>query len=348
MSRPAQPFLLSIALLLLLLPPVTAATLLTTLHARLDALTAHTRHIQTCASYRQTSLAAVSNSIARTRACTPPITCASLPPLLATQRHLAALVCPWRPPFFAHIHTHLSRLNARLASAIRKNARLPPPAYALKVVDPPLQTRSVLILAHGLGRTPADLEHYISLHRAQLPHTRFILPQANNHTVSAIPGPARPSWFDILSLRMDGPQATAQIIAAARNMANIAEIQHVVHGVPYSKIVIAGLSQGGALALTAYLRHPFASCISISGFLPIAHTYPAALHDGSRTSPGLLFHGDADKLVPVLAGRMTADAMLGFGRNVSYVEFEGDEHLVPDSFDVVVQKMVGLLRETFD
>jgi len=175
--------------------------------------------------------------------------------------------------------------------------------------------------------------------------TRFIAPQALNGTVELFPGPDRPSWFPLLPL--DQPEAEEEVIEAATNVANIADIQHFVHGIPYDRIAVVGNSQGGGLALTSYLRFPFAGCVVVGGYLPIRTTYPAALSSEGADAPVLFYHGSNDEVIPVRFGRLSAEIVRGLGRNVTYLEFE-DSHTLVASFEFTIERTALFLGDVLD
>jgi phospholipase/carboxylesterase len=87
--------------------------------------------------------------------------------------------------------------------------------------------------------------------------------------------------------------------------------REVGRGVPESRIVLAGFSQGGAIALHAGLRHPrrLAGIVALSTFLPQRESFAAELAPAMRDAPILLVHGDQDPIVPLALGELTRDAL---------------------------------------
>jgi len=102
----------------------------------------------------------------------------------------------------------------------------------------------------------------------------------------------------------------------------------VASGIPRRRIVVAGFSQGGALALHFALRHaePLAGCIALSSWLPLRESYPAQLGLGARKLPLLLAHGDADLVVPLAWGQLGHDRLRECGLDVRTVTAGGVGH----------------------
>lgn len=272
--------------------------------------------------------------------------CARLSPLEFYLGKITAFNCPAHQRD-ADVDSLADRVSG-LAESIREDVGLAAPAYDLRVTEPIRgPASSVLILLHGFGGMATDWDAPIALMRAKgFSRTRFIAPQAPEGVLEAL-NSTGPSWFDIPSRSIDGPQATEQIIAAARNIANIIEVQHRVHGVAYEKIAVMGFSQGAALTLTVYLRHRVAAAVALSGFVPIVDTYPAGLSLESAAAPVLLFHGDRDVIVPVEAARLSEIALMAFGRDVVYTEFEREEHGLRGTFDYVAERAFVLFKSLF-
>lgn len=236
---------------------------------------------------------------------------------------------------------------AKAEEGARKALGLAEPAYSTSTIDPVGEVPdSVVFILHGIGQTSDRLRFVAELLIAsgQFPKTRYVLPQANiqfntffNRTL--------PSWFDILSNQPDGPQAVDEVIQAASNVNDLMEIQRAVYGIEPKRILLYGFSQGGALALTAYLRHEVGAAFVFSGYLPILSTYPEALNPASQESPAVMVHGDEDEIVPVEAARLSRDALRAFGRKIKYIEFPGEGHDLSGVRPRVLEAAIELLSQ---
>ena len=132
---------------------------------------------------------------------------------------------------------------------------------------------------------------------------------------------------------------------AAAKLNKMAEIEEEVHGISRDRIAVFGVSQGGAMASTLYMRYKYKSIVSLIGYLPINSTYPAEMTDDSASAPLLMYHGDQDEIVPVEAARLSAQIMQNLGRNVTYIELEGESHALK-SFPQVLVASAEFLRKT--
>jgi phospholipase/carboxylesterase len=165
-----------------------------------------------------------------------------------------------------------------------------------------------VIWLHGLGASGHDFEDLVPhLHR---PEVRFVFPHAPRRAVTVNMGLIMPAWYDIRSLGgavrdedEDGIRASAQLVANLIRRENR-------RGVPSERIVLAGFSQGGALALFAGVRHsePLAGLMILSAYELLPQTREVEATEANRSTPLLLCHGDQDPVVPVELGRAAFDA----------------------------------------
>jgi lysophospholipase-2 len=152
--------------------------------------------------------------------------------------------------------------------------------------------RGALVFLHGLGDTPAgwsDLERSLPRYSPRLSEIKYVFPPAPTIPISINGGSRMPGWFDLYDWPIDvGSQDDPDGLYRG-----IEQIQRVVaslveeDGIPPSKIVIGGFSQGGAVALlTCYhpknTMYPFAGCIGLSAWL----TLPDEVTKSQPTSEG--------------------------------------------------------------
>lgn len=208
--------------------------------------------------------------------------------------------------------------------------------YEMVVLEP--------VVLHGLGGSPENLLPFVNVLRGNLPSAKFILPKAPVQ-FNSFANTTLASWFNIESNEIDAVQAEDEIVEAAQNIANIAEIQERVFGIERSRIAIIGLSQGGAVTLTTYLRHKWGGAVCISGYLPLAGTYPEAMTLESAAAPLLMMHGSVDEIVPVEGARLSAATIRTLGRDINYVELEGEDHRLDDALPKVFEATIALLNK---
>lgn len=110
------------------------------------------------------------------------------------------------------------------------------------------------------------------------PYVKVICPTAKTIPVTLNAGFRMPSWFDLKTLDIGGPEDEEGIKAASKQVHTMID-NEVKSGIPASRILIGGFSQGGALALYAALNYPerLAGVVALSCWLPIHKGFPAAM-----------------------------------------------------------------------
>lgn len=163
-------------------------------------------------------------------------------------------------------------------------------------VPPSGKYDGVVIWMHGLGDTAEGWAY--SMPGLNLPNVKFILPTATNVPITINNGHSMPGWSDILGLDSNAPEDRKGFDASAARINRIIQ-QELDGGVPASKIVVAGFSQGGALALHVALRsqHSLGGCVALSTWVPLHADFPAALSPAAAHLKILQVHGDDDTVV---------------------------------------------------
>lgn len=134
------------------------------------------------------------------------------------------------------------------------------------------------------------------------------------------------AWYDIVSLDKSAPQDEAGIRDSADSLLALIEREYD-RGVPYHRIVVAGFSQGGAIALHAALRFAprLAGLMALSTWLPLGHTLATEVTENdaaqSRELPVFLAHGSFDPMLPVDLGYASKAALEELGYGVEWHEY---------------------------
>jgi phospholipase/carboxylesterase len=181
---------------------------------------------------------------------------------------------------------------------------------------------------HGLGASGDDFAAIVpELDLAGCPAIRFVFPHAPVMPVTLNGGYVMPAWYDIFGTEL-GAGAVRQEDAAgiAKSQQDIeALIAHEVNrldgqGIHPSKIVLAGFSQGCAIALHTGLRHPakLAGIMALSGYLPLASTVSAERSAANASTPIYMAHGTQDPVVVVSRAEASRDVLAGLGYNVQW------------------------------
>ena len=164
-------------------------------------------------------------------------------------------------------------------------------------IEPRGAAEAAVIWLHGLGADGHDFEPLVpELGLPASPRVRFVFPHAPVQPVTINGGMEMRAWYDIYN---DRRQDEAGIRASqARVEALIARERE--RGVPSHRIILAGFSQGGAIALQTGLRHPerLAGILGLSTYLPLVETVAAEADRANRAVPIMLMHGTQDPLIP--------------------------------------------------
>jgi phospholipase/carboxylesterase len=178
-------------------------------------------------------------------------------------------------------------------------------------VEPAGPARSSVLLLHGLGADGHDFEPIVpELRLPEALAVRFVFPHAPVRPVTLNGGMRMRAWYDILGF---GPGA-AQDEAGIRESGRVAQAlvrREAERGVPAGRVVLAGFSQGGAIALFAGLRHPerLAGLVALSTYLPLAATLEAEAHPANAAIDVFMAHGRHDPLVPLSLAEGSAQVL---------------------------------------
>lgn len=183
-----------------------------------------------------------------------------------------------------------------------------------------------VIWLHGLGADANDFAPLVpELASPGWPALRFVFPNAPVQPVTINGGMRMRSWYDIVSFDLLGRADRAGVDASvARVDALIARENE--RGVPSSRIVLAGFSQGGAVTLAAGLRReePLAGLVALSTYLPLGAEALARLEEvpaAARRQPAFIAHGRHDPVVPFAAGQDAAQRLRGLGMHIDWHEY---------------------------
>ena len=189
-----------------------------------------------------------------------------------------------------------------------------------------------VIWLHGLGADGHDFAPVVE--QLDLPQVRFVLPHAPQRPVTLNGGYVMPAWYDLLGLEMGAPQDEVGIRAAQCDIeALIAREQ--ARGIPPERIVLAGFSQGGALALHTALRHPqrLAGVLALSTYLPLQPLLERERHMANAGLPIFVAHGVDDTVIGLDICRLTVDVLAQHGYALTCREYPMPHAVCPEEID---------------
>ena len=156
----------------------------------------------------------------------------------------------------------------------------------------------VVIWLHGLGASSDDFEPIIPLLKLPRNSIRFVFPQAPVQAVTINTGHEMPAWFDILGLKHGSLEDETGIKRAEKNLRVLIE-KEMAAGIDSKNIILAGFSQGGAVALYTGLRYekPLGGILALSTYLPLAGNVAKEKNEANHTIPIFMAHGNQDDVI---------------------------------------------------
>ena len=183
--------------------------------------------------------------------------------------------------------------------------------------------RASIIWLHGLGADGHDFVPIVP--ELELPKTlavRFVFPHAPMRAVTINGGAVMRAWYDVVAAGGDRREVEAGVRESACRVEALIDRERS-RGVADSSIVLAGFSQGGAMALHTGLRHAerLAGIMALSCFLPLADAVATEASAANRETPIFMAHGTHDPLIPLARGRHARDVLTGFGYRIAWHEY---------------------------
>jgi phospholipase/carboxylesterase len=190
-------------------------------------------------------------------------------------------------------------------------------------LDPKAAPKASIIWLHGLGASMHDFEPLVP--ELQLPESmaiRFVFPNAPNRPVTVNGGMVMRAWYDILGLEMNRTEDAAGIRASEASVRMLIERERSL-GIPTEKIVVAGFSQGGAIALQTGLRYPerLAGILALSTYIPLAESFKGEASEANRETAVLMAHGESDPVIPITYARASRRLLEDEGYAVEWHDY---------------------------
>jgi phospholipase/carboxylesterase len=194
-------------------------------------------------------------------------------------------------------------------------------------IEPANPATGSVIWLHGLGADGHDFEPVVAELglREQVP-LRFVFPHAPIRPVTLNGGMRMRAWYDIISLDRSGPQDDKGIRQSATILTDLIERERK-RGIANDRVVVAGFSQGGAIAIHTALRHSqqLAGLLALSTWLPLGSSFTAEVlnnpHSQSRDLPVFMAHGTFDPMLPISMGVESKAALQKAGFRVEWHEY---------------------------
>lgn len=205
-------------------------------------------------------------------------------------------------------------------------------------LEPRRKADSAVIWLHGLGADGHDFVPVVP--ELRLPASlavRFVFPHAPSIPVTLNFGMVMPAWYDL-----GGPDLRRTKHDEPGIRKSVARVEALVarersRGVPADRIVLAGFSQGGAIAIQTALRHAerLAGLVALSTYLLLEEKLADERADANRDLPILQCHGTLDPMVPEERGRACRDKLSSLGYAVSWHAWPMQHQVCAEEIDVI-------------
>lgn len=191
---------------------------------------------------------------------------------------------------------------------------------------------ATIIWLHGLGADGHDFEPVVP--EIVLPSERawrFVFPNATVRPVTLNNGMRMRAWYDIKSLDRGAVEDLAGFADTAAQIGALI-VREAARGIPSHRVVLAGFSQGGAVALYMLGRYVqgLAGIIALSCYLPAARTLAAEKVGANDKTPVFMAHGQFDPVIAVSAGQQSRDSLKALGYAVDWHEYPMAHSVCPE------------------
>ena len=187
--------------------------------------------------------------------------------------------------------------------------------------------KASVIWLHGLGADGNDFVPVINMLKLDMRfnNVRFILPHAPVRSVTRNNGVEMRAWYDIYGLTIDSREDAQGIEQSQRYIESLIDYE-IGLGVPAKKIVIAGFSQGGAMALHSALRfkHALAGVIALSAYLPMQASLAAEKTVENQAIKLFMAHGTYDEVITMQTCQVSVNALQNQRYKIDWHEYAVD------------------------
>lgn len=201
-----------------------------------------------------------------------------------------------------------------------------------------------IIWMHGLGADGNDfvpiVERFESLHTK----VRFVFPHAPIRSVTVNAGMRMRAWYDIATLEISRNEDAEGIHSSAQLIDLLIKREQDL-GVASNRIILAGFSQGGAMALHAGLRYPepLAGLIALSSYLPVPSTLLKQRHPANQNTPIFMAHGLFDTVVPIMLAQMSKEQLTELDYTIDWFTYPMAHAVLPEEIDDIYHFLERIL-----
>jgi len=206
-----------------------------------------------------------------------------------------------------------------------------------------------VIWMHGLGADGNDFVPIVNeIELDGAPAIRFVFPHAPMRPVTINNGSVMRAWYDVSFGDLEGQSRLADERGVRESQAHITALieREARRGVAAQDIVLAGFSQGGAIALQTGLRHPqkLAGVMALSAYLPLAESLLQEAAPANKTTPIFMAHGTYDPVVPLMMGAGSMTLLTGLGYAVEWRQYPMPHSVCPEEIQDIGAWLQKILK----
>jgi len=200
-----------------------------------------------------------------------------------------------------------------------------------------------VIWLHGLGADGHDFAPVVDM--LNLPTLRFILPHAAHRKVTINNGYEMRAWYDLLGLALGSPEDAEGIAETQATLEQLIQGE-LDKGIPSDKIVIAGFSQGGAMALHTALRYnkPLAGVLALSTYLPLKSSFPTEKSSQNQQTPIFMAHGSQDDVISIDTCRVSLSLLQAEHYQVQWHEYAMGHSVSMEEIDDIRTFLLSIIN----
>lgn len=203
------------------------------------------------------------------------------------------------------------------------------------ILQPNAPQTATVIWLHGLGADGHDFVPIVpELGLGKEHGIKFVFPHAAIRPVTINNGYSMRAWYDILSLTRMEKQDVAGTQASAARIAGLLDAERAA-GIASERLILAGFSQGCAMALYTGLRYPqrLGGLLALSGYLPLHESLATEASAANKDVPILMCHGQYDPVLPLVLGKSSAEILGAAGYRVDWHEYPMQHQVCPEEID---------------
>ena len=204
------------------------------------------------------------------------------------------------------------------------------------IIETSMPIKHSVIWLHGLGADGQDFVPIVP--ELNMPNTRFIFPHAPHKPITMNNGYEMRAWYDLFGLSMQHKQDEAGMREMQKNI-EVLIANEVAQGIAENNIVLAGFSQGGAMALFTALRHPkkLAGVLALSTYVSLKEKLAEEVNSANQDVPILMAHGSFDSVI-------TLDTCLISRHLLESLNYKLEWHEYPMAHSVCTEEIDDISR----